>query len=459
VYCSLDKIDLTATIGGRHVAVQTDHRSAHEIEDEPELSALFAMTRVLNARSHFGRDPAETTVHYATACEPPPVLREALTAVGATLERIDHASAAGATLEPLGEPSESEASELADLCFRELARKAAIRVGSRDVAMALRMLEDQILADPPPREDEARYWQRVMELAALTGELLRTRYPGVGCWVQTDRAVVPFGFQLAAGGATVMFPTNRAQRVIEDGPEESLFKLLIAAEETMQRPPDASTGRLMPSLRDRHNIELDEVVWTALLPESAHDLPVIVCGIDGESTFGMLRREALERPADEALAQALVNLADEPVELDEMRVGDLDLVVVTGSFYAAEKVLDRRFMLALHARIGAEILAVAVPTRGLLVATAADLEPAQIARFAALARLRHDESGGRGISPTVMLVSDGRIAGFVRDTTVPLRRPDRPSLRAETSPETPRSTARSASTKKPNFLRRLLGRK
>jgi hypothetical protein len=213
----------------------------------------------------------------------------------------------------------------------------------------------------------------------------------------------------------------------------------------------------MPSLRDRHNIELDEVVWTALLPESAHDLPVIVCGIDGESTFGMLRREALERPADEALAQALVNLADEPVELDEMRVGDLDLVVVTGSFYAAEKVLDRRFMLALHARIGAEILA--VPTRGLLVATAADLEPAQIARFAALARLRHDESGGRGISPTVMLVSDGQIAGFVRDTTVPLRRPDRPSLRAETSPETPRSTARSASTKKPNFLRRLLGRK
>ena len=52
MYCSLDKIDLSATIEGRQVAIQTDHRSTAEIEAEPELSALFAMARVINARSH-----------------------------------------------------------------------------------------------------------------------------------------------------------------------------------------------------------------------------------------------------------------------------------------------------------------------------------------------------------------------------------------------------------------------
>jgi len=439
VYCSLDKIDLTAMIGGRPVAVQTDHRSASEIEEEPELSVLYAMTRVLNARGQLEGGPAHPEVHYAPACEPPPLLREALTATGATLEQLDGGH------EVLGEASELEASVLADRSFRALARKAAIRVGSSDLAIALRMLEDQTLADPPPREDEAGYWRRVMELAALTGEVLRTKFPRAGCWVQTDRAVVPFGFQLAAGGATVMFPTNRAQRVIEDGPDESLFRLLIAAEETMQRPLDAATGRLMPSLRARHDVELDEIVWKAVLPETApNDLPIVVCGIDGETTFGMIRRAALDRPADQAMAAALANLALEPVEIDEILVGELELVIVSGSFYAAEKVMDRGFMRAMHARIGAEILAVAVPARGLLVVTAADLEPAQIARFVALARLRYDEGGGRGISPTVMLVSDGQIAGFVRDARTVARSVERTAIPA---------------TRTHRFLRRLLGRK
>src|SRR5687767_11802772 len=282
MYCSLDKIDLAAAVDGRHVAMQTDHRPAAEIEAEPELSVLYAMARVLNARSHLKAEHPDGTVHYVVAEEPPEILREALCAVGATLERM---ADEGRGIETLGEPSEEAASELADRCFRELAQRAAARVGTRDLGMALRMLEDQTFADPPQRDDEPAYWRRVLELAALTGELLRTKY--AGRWVQTDRALVPFGFQLttlATGGSTVLFPTNRAQRVIDDGADESLFKLLLAADETMQRPPDAATGRLMPSLRDRRNVELEEIVWQAIVEGSATELPVVVCGIDGEST-------------------------------------------------------------------------------------------------------------------------------------------------------------------------------
>ncbi|MGN6109961.1 MAG: hypothetical protein ACTHU0_32950 [Kofleriaceae bacterium] len=419
MYCSLDKIDLAARVDGEQVGVQTDHRARAEIEAEPELSALFAMARVLNARGHLAdQGHPDAPVRYVVADEPPELLRSALAAVGATLERADRERC----VEPLGAASEEVASALADRAFGALARRAAARIGTRDLAMALRMLEDQTVAAPPDRGDDEAYWSRVLELAALTGELLRAKYPSAGRWVQTDRAMVPFGFQLitsASGGSTVVFPTNRAQRVIEDGNGESLFKLLLAAEETMSRPPDAATGRLMPSLRDRRNVELDEVVWRSVLPESTGpaDLPIIVCGIDGENTFGMMRREALERPADEVMAEALRNLAAEPVDVETLHADGIAMVVVSGGFYAAEKLLDRALMLRLHDELGAELLAAAVPTRGLLMVTAAHHEATQIARFAALARMRHDDAGGRAISPTVLLISEGKVAGFVRDAT------------------------------------------
>ncbi|HEU0035379.1 MAG TPA: hypothetical protein VFQ53_32440 [Kofleriaceae bacterium] len=449
---------MAATVEGRQVAVQTDHRSASDIEAEPELSVLFAMARVLNARSHVTERGGSTDVRYVVPDEPPAVLREALVATGAVVERMHGAAT---SLEPLGPPNEDAAGMLADRAFRELARRAAARMGTRDLAIALRMLEDQTFAAPPERADEPAYWQRVLELAALTGELLRAKYPAHGRWVQTDRALVPFGFQLsspASGSVTMLFPTNRAQRVIDDGADESLFKLLVAAEETMARPPDAATGRLMPSLRMRDAVELDEIVWQSLLPEGApSELPIVVCGIDGESTFGMIRREALDRPSAEAFDIALANLAEEDVEVELMTVGGLALAVVSGSFYAAEKLLDRAFMQTLHDRLGSELLACAAPTRGLLLVTGAG-EAYEISRFAALVRMRHDEAGGRAISASVLLVSAGEVAGFVRTGLERSPRADTGPIRADTSPETP-TAPDDDHVKKPALWRRWLGRK
>jgi hypothetical protein len=425
VYCSLDKIDLAATVDGKHVAIQTDHRSGAEIASEPELSTLYAMARVLNARSHIAEHPS-TQVNYVVVGEPPDVLRAALRAAGAavfTTPRLGCMTPPIAIEIESSEGGEAAVGELADRAFRQLARRAAAQVGTRDIAIALRMLEDQTIADPPSPSDEPAYWRRVLELAALTGELLRAKCLSHGQWVQTDRALVPFGFQLAScdRSTAVMFPTNRAQRLIEDGRDQSLFKLLVAADEAMQRP-DASSGRLMPSLRDRKNVELDEIVWRALVDHGAAELPVVVCGIDGESTFGMIRREALDRPADEAIAEALANLAEEPVQIHRTSVGVAPLLVVSGSFYAAEKLLEHAFMLGLHAQLGPELVA-AVPSRGLLLVTSARAgargqgprDAAHVARFATLARSRHDDANSRAISPHVMLVSGGRVEGYVRE--------------------------------------------
>ncbi|HEY6040137.1 MAG TPA: hypothetical protein VIV58_37900, partial [Kofleriaceae bacterium] len=367
MFCSIDKIDLAARVDGKPIAVQTDHRSRDEILDAPELSVLFAMARVVNARAQLADDGhRDAAVHYVVTEEPPPMLREALAAAGGTLSfgETPYDKRAGARLEPLEGGSPHAVGMLADRTFEELARRAAARVGVRDLAMALRMLEDQTYADPPARDDELAYWTRVLELSALAGELLRTKY--AGRWVQSDRSLVPFGFQLSAT-ETLMFPTNRAQRVVEDGRAESLFLLLIAIEETLQRP---TAGRLMPSLRDRRDVILDEIVWRPVVSDDAPpDLPIIVCGVDGESTFGMLRKEALPKPPEAALAEAYANLADEEVQLDDVVGGDGDarIILVSGSFYAAEKVLDREFMRSLHDDLGADLIAAAAPARGCLL--------------------------------------------------------------------------------------------
>jgi hypothetical protein len=279
--------------------------------------------------------------------------------------------------------------------------------------MALRMLEDQTLAAPPARDDEARYWRRVLELAALAGEVIRARYPGR--WVHSERGVVPFGFLLdGSDHSTVMFPANRAQRLIEDGGDESLFKLVLAVEESVLRPVDAATGRLMPSLRDRRTLDLDEVVWRPLVPgDPTGEAPVVVFGLDGEHTFGMMRRAAQTRSLDQTQTLALRNLADEEVTVDRLDGHGRTLLLVNGGFYAAEKLLDVAFMRGLHRTLDAALLAVATPTRGLLMVVPAPEQPDDLARFAALSAIRHREGGGRGISPTVMLVEDGEIIGFV----------------------------------------------
>lgn len=439
MFCSIDKIDLAAKVEGRPIAIQMDHRSAAEIGAQPELSALCAIARVVNARAQLADDGhRNAAVHYVVAEPPPLFLREALTAAGATLERADRKL----KLEPLGPVSPHGIAVIVDRAFAALAKRTTARLGVRDTAIALRMLEDETHAVGVEREDELAYWTRVLELSALAGELLRAKYPGA--WVLNERALVPFGFQLQRDA--VMFPTNRAQRVVEDGKLESLFKLLVAAEETAN---GTGSGRLMPSLRDRRDCVLDEIVWRPVLADDAPpDLPIIVCGIDGESTFGMMRKEALGKPPADAFAEALANLEAEAVHADDVGAG---IVCVSGSFYAAEKLLDREFMRSLHDELGADLLAAATPARGCLLVGRITDEPAAIARFAELARKRHDESGQRSISAAVMLVSDGRVAGYVRG-------PEHETVEDITKP-VDRVDADDTSDKKPGFFARLFGRK
>jgi hypothetical protein len=82
-------------------------------------------------------------------------------------------------------------------------------------------------------------------------------------------------------------------------------------------------------------------------------------------------------------------------------------VAVSGSFYAAEKLLDTAFMQTLHARLG-DLIAASAPRRGLLLATTAD----DARHLAALATLtEHEARGPQRIGEAVVLVQGGRSSG------------------------------------------------
>lgn len=247
MYCELDIIDFTA---GPH-RFQTDHRTREQIEREPELSVLFALTRLLNARRHDQALRASVLlalVHlikrpwrkpvYVAASNLPPFLEDAIAAAGGMVEHQD-------THLRYTPPRPIEtASELADRAFRGLAERVRRRSAIADPTAALRALEANILASPTPtdenddEEDEdsvLTFWTRICELCALTGEVLRARYGGA--WIEAAHTTIPFGF--ACHKHVVVVPANGAHRFLNTGCPESLFRVI----DQVQRAVAAARAR------------------------------------------------------------------------------------------------------------------------------------------------------------------------------------------------------------------------
>src|SRR5437879_1072282 len=116
MFSSLDRIDIITT--GAYV--QTDHRTADEIEREPELSVLFAIVRVLNPTRVEPADSAKPVV-YVAQNQPPEFLRHAIRAAGGRL-------AIDAGEDPQSAPEEGETPPLEVIigsAFAGLARRVA----------------------------------------------------------------------------------------------------------------------------------------------------------------------------------------------------------------------------------------------------------------------------------------------------------------------------------------------
>jgi hypothetical protein len=238
--------------------------------------------------------------------------------------------------------------------------------------------------------------------------------------VITDKSDVPFGF---AVDSSDMLPANRAQRFLDDGPGESMFLLVTSMDELLPRSaPDAPDLPVLPSLRSKREAEACAVLWRPLLEGDLDDVPVIAYGHDGTHAFGLLLRTEHEPRAEAVHAEAMANVRAQDVQVEELDDDELVVLAVSGSFFATEKLLDRGFMRDLHDRLGAPLLAVGVPRRGLMLVASAMHDPKHLVGFRAMVEDEHEEGGGRAISEVVLLVEDGVPTGIATlDQPVPKR--------------------------------------
>lgn len=435
MYSSLQSIDIVAKTDAGPAFHQTDHRSTAEMAAELELSVLFALTRILNARAHgdeSGTPAAE--VRYVCRADPPAEVREALAAAGAVLTLTTDQQP-----EPLPR-SWRTPSELADWAFRGLAARAAHRFGEADALVVLRRLEQQVTAgraetdddpDDDPSSDPA-HWTAVLEIAAVAGDVVRSRYPGA--WVHSASAgVVPFGFRVASGSTLML--TARAARFVGGETPQSLVALLDVLDDLLA---NKVMGPVLPSLRPRDEVAAVRLVARPLLDDpAAPDVPMVAYGHDTPTAFGVMREDGTVRDLEHLHHEALKNLAGQEVQIQPLEFAGVTLSAVGGNFYAAEKLLDVAFMQTMH-RTHGRLLAAMAPCRGhLLVTSALPAEPARAFTVLAAVAERLEKEGAR-ISTAILLVEDGRVVGRVATADAPAPSP--------------------AASAKAGFFSRLLGR-
>lgn len=216
MWAAIHKIDrIRPQRDGGAIVLVEDERTVAAMSRVAVLSTLVAIARVLNARrvlaSRYG---GKGEVRYAPGVPLPGFLFDAVVRAGAAVS-----DRTGDKLIAPAQPM--SVAPMIDVAFADLAHLTRTNVGVADVGGALRKIEADRRRSPLDREAQpGLYWPAVLELAALAGELSRSRG---GRWIETTEMPVPFAIKLAAGGLTM--PTKLAQRIVEgESIDESLVE-------------------------------------------------------------------------------------------------------------------------------------------------------------------------------------------------------------------------------------------
>ena len=189
--------------GGAIILIE-DERGIPLMSRVPAMSTLIAIARILDAKqvldSKYG---GKGEVRYAPAAPPPGFLSEAIARAGA------HVS--DRTGDTVVQPAQPQSvSAIVDVAFSDLAHWMRGNVGVSDLASTLKHVEaDRRKA--PMDLDNPQYWPAVFELAALAGEMSRSRG---GRWVEIREMPVPFALMFPDTQA-LAHPTVLAQKIVE----------------------------------------------------------------------------------------------------------------------------------------------------------------------------------------------------------------------------------------------------
>ena len=405
MFSSLDRVDMRIASAEGIRCLQTDHRPAAEIQRQEELSILFALTRVLGPLSA----GTASEVVYVCAQPPPEFLRRAVASAGGKLQVQK-----GPVLAYEGPPGKPE--ELADDAFRRLAHRVLRERNATLDESTLELLQRELTPAPDKEKEEPVYWTRVVELAAITGELLRAKLGGR--WVVAPKtSTIPFAFRLGAEDSSRYILSNvagRAERFLESGAQDSPGELLSATGDQEIKPP--APGPVLPMLKAAEWPGRDTMACRPLVTwqDPRAVMPWITYGEAAPSSSGPISKDSPRAKELDALhAQALENLKAISVEAIELTQKTQKLLTVIGPPYAAEQVLDVSFLRGLHERLGRPSLVAGIPRKGLLMIMDARAKPTYLKLFVELCEMHYSRGESEPISPTPLLIEDGTISGFM----------------------------------------------
>jgi hypothetical protein len=405
VFSSLDRLDMRIASAEGIRCVQTDHRPAAEIQQQEELSTLFALTRVLGPLTARATDE----VVYVCAEPPPEFLRRVVASAGGMLQVQK-----GPVLPYEGPPGKPE--DLADNAFRRLADRVLRERGATLDESTLEALQRELTPTPDREKEEPVYWARVAEFAAVAGELLRAKLGGR--WVVAPKiSTIPFAFRLGAEDSSRYILSNvagRAERFLENGARDNPGELLSATGDREIKPPEP--GPVLPILKAVEWPGRDTMACRPLVswqdPRAA--MPWITYGEEPPSSSGPISKDSPQAKEPDVLhAQALENLKALSARVIELTQKTQKILTVIGPPYAAEKVLDAGFLQGLHKRLGSPSLVAGIPRKGLLMVMNARVQPTYLTLFLELCEKNYSHGEFEPISPLPLLIEDGTISGFM----------------------------------------------
>ncbi len=182
------------------------------------------------------------------------------------------------------------------------------------------------------------------------------------------------------------------------------------------------TTNILPALKPHDWAGRETAFSRPLLSgEEAERMPVVAFGYDRPHTFEFLvASEVPGGPSSENLArievEALDNLRKRPgawsAEDIDLGENSFSLAICGDDFLAAERILDDQFMSEAHRLLEAEMLAVGIPRRGMLLAINFKQGHESIVRLAAAVSAQHYRADTAPISPLIFMVHEGKVVGY-----------------------------------------------
>lgn len=403
----LSKIDLVKVVDGLRIGVQTDHRTAAEIESDWDRSVVFAASRARGVQLS-GR-VAGVTFHFSH--EPPGRMVTLVRQLGCGLD-----VAGGGSSLPCPPDDDAVDSAVAD-AFQRLGTATFAEHGLPSTLDGLARLEATLRAGldrigPDSNDEEAR-WTAVIRLGGAAAVVMNSSYGGRLAAETGSGCVPPFHWELDGGGRLNLF--GRAATFLKDDPGVSPSRLISLLGEQSQG------GAVMFHFQKPDWLGLPNAL-TVTLPglEGPHiEAPAVATLIvDHPTSIESLPKTTSLEEAERFRQQAIANNRKLDVEIQALDVGcEAPLILVHGHYYAAERLLDAEFMRGLHRQVDSDLLLAAVPATGRLFVQSAHIGFDLVGAFQHVVPGQYEQAAPSDkLSPVVMLVEDGEIVGRVPES-------------------------------------------